>query len=54
MGAFMALPVAALITSFLTESTRRYPLEYHSVYDRTSADLPASEDRGRIPPEETS
>ena len=35
MGAFMALPVAALITSFLSQYTRTYDLTYQSSYDRT-------------------
>lgn len=35
MGAFMALPVAALITSFLSQYTRTYDLAYQSSYDRS-------------------
>ncbi len=34
VGAFMALPVAALITSFVRTYTRPYPLAYHSAYDQ--------------------
>lgn len=34
MGAFMALPIAALITSFLSHYTRTYELTYQSAYDR--------------------
>ena len=33
MGAFMAMPVAALVTSFLGNCVRRYPLAYVSPYD---------------------
>ena len=33
MLAFMSLPIAALITSFMKNSTRRYPLTYFSPYD---------------------
>lgn len=33
MGAFMAMPVAALVTSFLSSYVRRYPLAYVSPYD---------------------
>ena len=34
VGAFMALPVAALITSFVRTYARSYPLAYHSAYDQ--------------------
>ena len=33
MGAFMALPIAALVTSFLKNFSRTYPLVYVSPYD---------------------
>ncbi len=33
MGAFMALPVAAWVTSFLKQYGASYPLVYHSTYD---------------------
>ena len=33
MGAFMSLPVAAMITSFLKNYAPRYQLAYHSAYD---------------------
>ena len=33
MGAFMALPIAALVTSFLRNFSRKYPLVYRSPYD---------------------
>lgn len=33
MLAFMSLPIAALITSFLKNFSRRYPLAYYSPYD---------------------
>jgi predicted PurR-regulated permease PerM len=33
MGAFMALPVAALITSFLTHYRTAKPVVYHSIYE---------------------
>ncbi len=33
MGAFMSLPVAAMITSFLKNYAPRYQLTYHSAYD---------------------
>jgi predicted PurR-regulated permease PerM len=33
MGAFMALPIAALVTSFLKNFSRTYPLVYRSPYD---------------------
>ena len=36
MGAFMALPVAAWITSFLKHYGASYPLVYHSTYDDAS------------------
>jgi len=38
MGAFMALPIAAMITSFATHYMRRYPLVYESTYNRTPDD----------------
>lgn len=38
MGAFMALPVAAMITAYLRASSRRYPLAYRSHYDPILAD----------------
>ena len=33
MLAFMSLPIAALITSFVKNFSRRYPLAYFSPYD---------------------
>ena len=36
MGAFMALPVAAMITAFLTRFVRKYPLVYLSTYNATT------------------
>ena len=42
MGAFMAMPVAALVTSFLGNYVRRYPLAYVSPYDNLD-DTPAPE-----------
>ncbi len=33
MLAFMSLPIAALITSFMKNFSRRYPLAYFSPYD---------------------
>jgi predicted PurR-regulated permease PerM len=33
MGAFMAMPIAALLTSFVKHYVRRYPLAYRSPYD---------------------
>ena len=36
MGAFMALPVAAMITAFLTRFVRKYPLVYQSTYNATT------------------
>jgi hypothetical protein len=33
MLAFMSLPIAALVTSFLKNFSRRYPLAYFSPYD---------------------
>jgi hypothetical protein len=33
MGAFMALPVAALITSFLTHYRKPQEVVYHSIYE---------------------
>jgi predicted PurR-regulated permease PerM len=41
MGAFMAMPIAALITSFVKHYVPRYELAYHSPYDTTAADQPA-------------
>ena len=38
MGAFMSLPIAAMITSYLRNSSRRYPLAYRSHYDPILAD----------------
>lgn len=38
MGAFMALPIAALITAFIKNYGRRYPLVYYSPYDGDYAD----------------
>ena len=35
MGAFMALPIAAMITAFLKQYVRKYPLVYQSTYNRT-------------------
>jgi predicted PurR-regulated permease PerM len=35
MGAFMALPIAALVTSFVSHYVRTYPLVYQSAYDRS-------------------
>lgn len=44
MLAFMSLPIAALVTSFLKNFSRRYPLAYFSPYDGdyTEADEEAS------------
>jgi predicted PurR-regulated permease PerM len=42
IGAFMALPVAALVTSFVRTYGRSYPLVYRSAYDRESVDDPAT------------
>jgi hypothetical protein len=36
MGAFMALPVAALITSFISHYGRSYDVVYHSIYEDPS------------------
>ena len=33
MLAFMSLPIAALVTSFMKNFSRRYPLAYFSPYD---------------------
>lgn len=33
MLAFMSLPIAALVTSFLKNFSRKYPLSYFSPYD---------------------
>ena len=33
MLAFMSLPIAALVTSFLKNFSRKYPLAYFSPYD---------------------
>jgi predicted PurR-regulated permease PerM len=41
MGAFMALPVAALITSFLTHYRKPQEVVYHSVYE-DATDLPGA------------
>jgi predicted PurR-regulated permease PerM len=38
MGAFMALPIAAMITAFLKHYGRKYPLVYESTYNRTPAE----------------
>ena len=45
MGAFMAMPVAALITSFVKNYVPRYPLVYRSAYDpeETESAVPAAE-----------
>jgi predicted PurR-regulated permease PerM len=45
MGAFMAMPVAALITSFVKNYVPRYPLAYRSAYDpdETDPSVPAAE-----------
>jgi hypothetical protein len=37
----MAMPLAALITSFVKHYVPRYELVYHSPYDTTPADQPA-------------
>lgn len=37
MGAFMSLPIAALVTSFVKNYVRTYPLTYHSQYDDPEA-----------------
>jgi predicted PurR-regulated permease PerM len=42
IGAFMALPVAALITSFVRHYGRSYPLTYHSAYDGDTAAVSAT------------
>jgi predicted PurR-regulated permease PerM len=46
MGAFMALPVAALITSFLIHYRKPQEVVYHSVYGDTD-DLPGTGGDGR-------
>ena len=45
MGAFMAMPVAALVTSFVKNYVPRYPLVYRSAYDPDETDtaVPAAE-----------
>jgi predicted PurR-regulated permease PerM len=45
MGAFMAMPVAALVTSFVKNYVPRYPLVYRSAYDpdETESSVPAAE-----------
>ena len=40
MGAFMALPIAAMITAFLTRFVRKYPLVYQSTYNATTPEGP--------------
>jgi predicted PurR-regulated permease PerM len=45
MGAFMALPVAALITSFLTHYRKPQEVVYHSVYE-DAIDLPGADGDG--------
>ena len=39
MGAFMALPVAAMITSFVKHYAHPYPVVYHSAYDDPKPDV---------------
>jgi hypothetical protein len=49
MGAFMALPFAALVTAFIDTYGRSYPLAYDSPHDRTSVNGPHdSPDRKHI------
>jgi predicted PurR-regulated permease PerM len=38
MGAFMALPIAAMITAFIKQYVRHYPLVYHSTYNQDPDD----------------
>jgi hypothetical protein len=45
MGAFMALPVAALITSFLTHYRKPQEVVYHSIYEDAS-ELPDAANSG--------
>jgi predicted PurR-regulated permease PerM len=40
MGAFMALPVAAMITVFIKQYSRKYPVVYKSAYDDPDNDTP--------------
>jgi predicted PurR-regulated permease PerM len=49
MGAFMAMPIAAMLTSFLKHYVRRYPLAYQSPYD--VGHEPAQQEAGQ--PQET-
>jgi predicted PurR-regulated permease PerM len=52
IGAFMALPIAALITSFVRHYGRSYPLTYHSAYDGAPADTAAASPTTPDPPTE--
>ena len=45
MGAFMALPIAAMITAFVKQYVRKYPLVYESTYNRTPDDSGPTDQR---------
>jgi len=54
MGAFMALPIAAMITAFVKQYVRKYPLVYESTYNRTPDDSGPTDQRVADPAKGTS